>query len=482
MSLLKKALHAQQFVCVLEWVAPQSDKATDADLRLLMQRQYLAGMPMVAAFADRVGHRSDVTSLRNFERYGGSFPALLHLSGKDRSAEQLHQQLQHMQELGLQDVLLLSGDRWPGDVAGKARVRYLESVSALQQARLCMPAAVLGAALNPFKYLEEEGLAQYYKAEKKLLAGADFFTLQLGFDAKKCDEALQWMQQQASPKPMLACVMALTYKRAQFLCHVPGVTITASMLAALAAEEKSGQAWAQQRAMDRLALQIRGLQLKGYAGIHLSGVHTQKQLAHLEQALQRQQAVIQTLAQWEMAWAGIWGTAETPPVTFAPDGGHWTLGQCTVQAHPHEWVQYQRMHRWHQRLFGNASWMGKVFGAAMRWRLWQLRPAAQLLHQLERCIKKPMVGCDTCGNCRLDQTLYICPETCPKGLSNGPCGGTQLNRCEFGDRECIHSVKYRVARTTEQTHILRHVMIAPVPVQTRHQSSWPRWFNKRDAS
>ena len=55
-------------------------------------------------------------------------------------------------------------------------MRYLESVSALQIAREHGPDWLLGAALNPFKYREEEGGAQYLKARKKLLAGADFLT------------------------------------------------------------------------------------------------------------------------------------------------------------------------------------------------------------------------------------------------------------------------------------------------------------------
>ena len=69
------------------------------------------------------------------------------------------------------------------------------------------------------------------------------------------------------------------------------------------------------------------------------------------------------------------------------------------------------------------------------------------------------------------------PETCPKGLANGPCGGTRLNRCEFGDRECIHSVKYRTAKAVGQTAVLSERLIPCIEVGGRHQSSWPRWFD-----
>ncbi len=86
------------------------------------------------------------------------------------------------------------------------------------------------------------------------------------------------------------------------------------------------------------------------------------------------------------------------------------------------------------------------------------------------------MGCESCGQCRLSDTLYICPETCPKGLANGSCGGTTLDRCEFGDRECIHSVKARLAKAVAQTEILKEKLIPTVPLETRGTSSWKNWY------
>lgn len=46
--------------------------------------------------------------------------------------------------------------------------------------------------------------------------------------------------------------------------------------------------------------------------------------------------------------------------------------------------------------------------------------------------------CSLCGECVLDKTGGICPVTaCPKGLLNGPCGGTNDGKCEVSsDIEC----------------------------------------------
>jgi hypothetical protein len=46
--------------------------------------------------------------------------------------------------------------------------------------------------------------------------------------------------------------------------------------------------------------------------------------------------------------------------------------------------------------------------------------------------------CSLCGECILDKTGGICPVTaCPKGILNGPCGGTNDGNCEISpDIKC----------------------------------------------
>jgi methylenetetrahydrofolate reductase (NADPH) len=100
----------------------------------------------------------------------------------------------------------------------------------------------------------------------------------------------------------------------------------------------------------------------------------------------------------------------------------------------------------------------------------------RLLERVERGIKGPLFGCETCGMCRLAATQYVCPETCPKGLANGPCGGTTENLCEYRHQECIHSVKYRIAKQAGALDQLERWLIPPVPRQIRHTSSWPPHF------
>jgi methylenetetrahydrofolate reductase (NADPH) len=62
----------------------------------------------------------------------------------------------------------------------------------------------------------------------------------------------------------------------------------------------------------------------------------------------------------------------------------------------------------------------------------------RVLADVEYAIKSPLFGCRMCGNCLLQETAFICPMECPKGLRNGPCGGSTPEYCYVDKtRPCI---------------------------------------------
>jgi len=62
----------------------------------------------------------------------------------------------------------------------------------------------------------------------------------------------------------------------------------------------------------------------------------------------------------------------------------------------------------------------------------------RLQENLEYALKNPLFGCRMCGNCMLQETAFICPMECPKGLRNGPCGGSTPESCYVDrTRPCI---------------------------------------------
>ncbi len=52
-----------------------------------------------------------------------------------------------------------------------------------------------------------------------------------------------------------------------------------------------------------------------------------------------------------------------------------------------------------------------------------------LLYNIEYAIKGPLFGCRMCGNYLLQETAFICPMECPKGLLNGRCGVSTPEYC-----------------------------------------------------
>jgi hypothetical protein len=53
---------------------------------------------------------------------------------------------------------------------------------------------------------------------------------------------------------------------------------------------------------------------------------------------------------------------------------------------------------------------------------------------LERTGKQVLFGCRMCGNCILQETAFICPMTCAKGLRNGFCGEGSEKGCVVDNR------------------------------------------------
>jgi methylenetetrahydrofolate reductase (NADPH) len=105
--------------------------------------------------------------------------------------------------------------------------------------------------------------------------------------------------------------------------------------------------------------------------------------------------------------------------------------------------------------------------------------AAAAVERLELAVKQPLFGCQACGNCVLGHLEYVCPETCPKHLRNGPCGGTHLGRCEVVDRPCIWVAVHDRARAAGRLDALR-TYIPPPDRSLRGTSSWVNYFLERD--
>jgi methylenetetrahydrofolate reductase (NADH) len=97
----------------------------------------------------------------------------------------------------------------------------------------------------------------------------------------------------------------------------------------------------------------------------------------------------------------------------------------------------------------------------------------RLLERVELIVKGPLFGCRMCGNCLLQETAFICPMECPKGMRNGPCGGvTPEKRCYIDEsRKCVwNSIYERAVRTGKETTLLE--VLPPLDWNKAGSETW----------
>jgi hypothetical protein len=78
------------------------------------------------------------------------------------------------------------------------------------------------------------------------------------------------------------------------------------------------------------------------------------------------------------------------------------------------------------------------------------RSADQVLHQL----------CEMCGACNIQKFGGICPKAnCPKGLLNGPCGGSMSGKCEVApEKDCAWELIYRQLEKIGRLELLEKII------------------------
>jgi methylenetetrahydrofolate reductase (NADPH) len=80
----------------------------------------------------------------------------------------------------------------------------------------------------------------------------------------------------------------------------------------------------------------------------------------------------------------------------------------------------------------------------------------------ERTVKGQLFGCRMCGNCILQETAFVCPMTCPKGLRNGLCGGATPDHCEVDpSRPCTW---YKIYERAERMGRLDKLLEINAPI------------------
>jgi len=464
---LRDALTDGRFCYVVELVASRLTR----EAKLLEVASQLATVPGVVAGSitsyagGAMGH--DPMRVGTAARARGLVPNI-HVTCVNRDRAAAQHTLEDLHSLGIENVLVLTGDYPKETPAGSAEpffefdsVQMLSLIHEMRQRGMTFWA---GAAVSPFKYTEADCAYQYLKLEKKIAAGADYAITQLGFDARKFKELKRYLEERRLRTPVLGNVYVLAGKGAGKMAkgEPPGCWVSPELLEKIQQEVKAadkGLAARLERAARMVAI-LRGL---GYAGAYLGGDHRADRVRWI---IRRSEAI-----------AGNWEEF-ADELAYGPKGGFFLYASEKVA--PKGRGVVPRI----LDAFGKAfpvnreGKLRRMLAAIFRWA--DKRPGVS--HALERAeflLKSPVFGCQACGNCVLGAMEYVCPQTCPKSLRNGPCGGTLLGRCEVVDKPCIWVQVYERGKSAQRLDDLR-IYIPPRNPKLKDTSSWINYFLNRD--
>jgi methylenetetrahydrofolate reductase (NADPH) len=326
----------------------------------------------------------------------------------------------------------------------------------------------ISVAISPFKYTEPDCAYQYLKLEKKFAAGADFAITQLGYDARKFAELKRYLDDRDIQKPLLGNVYVLGLKPAEKMSkgEPPGCWVAPELVEKIRAEvnaKDKGEAARLERGARMVAI-LRGL---GYAGAYIGGTHKPEHIRWIIDRGEELQPQWQDLAK---------------ELVYPPKQAFYMYESSTAPArHPLGW--WDRAVKWvlpSPTNIAEGTFLYKLSRSVFSWM--DRRPfLARSLEKAEFAVKSPAFGCQECGNCVLGNMQHVCPQTCPKQLRNGPCGGTNMGQCEvIPEQPCIWVKVYDRAKAANELDLLK-IYIPPPDRSLKGTSSWINYFLDKDS-
>lgn len=427
----------------------------------------------------------------------GSEP-LVHLACRDKNRSQIESMLYGLAASGVRNILALTGDYpSPEGFEGKPKpvfdmdpvnvVRLVEAMNkglehfAMgKKVRLAPTELFVGVCVSPFKQLESEVMAQYYKLKKKIEAGARFIITQIGYDARKYHELLQWLRLNRFDIPVLANVYVLPYSTAKLMNsnRIPGCVVTDKLVAELAEEAKApdkGKAARLLRSAKLYAL-AKGM---GYAGAHIGGHGITSDMVEF---------IITKGEELAKDWEKL-----VPEFDYPQPGGFYlfekdpktglnteTFSKRSSNPSPPLIYRFSRLA--HVTLFEEKSWVFKTLRPVAGWADRSPR-ARRVLEFLEHMAKTALFHCLNCGDCALFDVAFVCPMSqCPKNQRNGACGGSYQGWCEVypNEKKCVWVQAYDRLKAYGEEKTLGDYIVPPCNWELWQTSSWLNFYMGRD--
>lgn len=430
---------------------------------------------------------------------------LIHFTAKDRNRNQVQSQFYMLQRYGMENLLLMTGDYQQSGWSGLANaVHDLDPIHMVQMA-LDMnegltvqsrgketretPASFFpGTVVNPFKYLEGETIPQYYKLEKKIIAGSRFVITQLGYDTRKMQE-LKWYLEDNNldDVALIANIFLLNPGAARMMRQnlIAGCYINDELMALLEAEAKEedkGKGARLLRAAKMVAI-ARGL---GYAGVHIGGFGLN--VVDFNYILDTADELQDSWREWakEISYGNPSGFYYYQPELDAA-GQPTGLNVRVASARPEKYGGgkimrvYGISRLFHHVILTEDKNLFPVLKSVMAWR--ERKKGIHRSHFIEHIAKAVLYECQDCGDCGLEPAIYTCPMSrCPKHQRNGPCGGTVDGWCEVypNERYCIYFKAYHRLKKYNELYKMDSYITVPNDWKLMETSGWANYTKKRD--
>ena len=424
--------------------------------------------------------------------------SLVHLALRDKNRNEVESLLYGLAAEGVRNLLVISGDYPARDgFQGRAHpvfdldpthvMQLTETMNhGLTYQSMGKPVTLAptdffaGVAVSPFKHFESEVMCQYYKLDKKIKAGAGFVIPQIGYDARKMQELIQWLALRGYKIPVLANIYAVTYPAARLMHEnkIPGCVVTDKLLAQLEEERKSPDKGRDARLL-RAARQYAIARGLGYRGAHIGGHNLN--YADVEFILDKGEELYpvwqELLPEFDYPQEngfylyeknrqnGLNTSTEAPRLfkgrkTALSAFSRFIDGIFFVPGHP----LFKPSRRIFQTI-DNIKWMHRAFTFS------------------EHVGKGIAFDCLHCGDCSLVDTGYLCTTSqCPKGERLGPCGGSFHGWCEVypGKRKCVWVRSYSRQKAYHEEDRLGAYIIPPRDWDMWQTSSWLNFYMGRD--
>jgi methylenetetrahydrofolate reductase (NADPH) len=427
---------------------------------------------------------------------------ILHFACKDMNRNGIESRAWKAGSARLDNILALSGD-YPiaGQSGTAAPVFDIDSVGLLKllsdmnagveenrapDGRLLGTNFFLGCVVTNHKLYEREVMPQYFKLEKKVRAGAEFVINQIGWNARKDDELLKWVQYRQLPLKLIANVYLLTRGVARVFHsgRIPGVVVPDELLA-MAEKYGAGNDKGREFFLDLASKQVAVARGLGYNGAYIGG---HMPIGTYDEILDRAAAIgdgwAEVAKDLHYDRPGEFYLYGRDPQTGLSDGierEEFLNGVLRRRTDLKVPARYKVSRVMHNAVFAHDAplfWLGTKFYKRLEDAPKRVQRTA---HLVEQAAKVPLFDCQDCGDCSLPDIAYVCPEgPCAKNQRNGPCGGTRDGLCEVYDTECIWAQAYERLKAYGEEQGL---VDGPVVIKNnalRGTSAWANTFLGKD--